>query len=139
MKNLFELSRKHEKYVVGLMSGTSVDAVDVALVKIDGNGVNIRLEMVGFMEYPIPPEIKKMILRNSVKETSNVEEITILNFILPQIYVNAIKELCDEIKFPINEIDLIGSHGQTIQHLPNAGKLFGFNAASTLETVKFFV
>lgn len=133
MKRLQELLEKETKYVIGLMSGTSLDGVDVALVQITGNGTFTKLDLIGFLEYPFPSGLKSMLLKNSVKETSNVEEISQLNFILPKIYSDSIKALCSDIDFNMEEIDLIGSHGQTIQHLPTSQKLFNYDVSSTLQ------
>lgn len=133
MKKLFELSNKDVKYVVGLMSGTSLDGVDVALVEIKNNWIETRINLLGFIEYPFPDGLKSLVLRNSVKETSNVEDISQLNFLIPQIYAEAIETLCNEINFDKGKIDLIGSHGQTIHHLPSPSEFFDHQVSSTLQ------
>lgn len=133
MKKLFEISNKDVKNVIGLMSGTSLDGVDVALVEIRNNWIETRINLLGFIEYPFPEGLKAIILRNSVKESSNVEDISQLNFLIPQIYAEAINTLCEEINFDKDKIDLIGSHGQTIQHLPKATNYFEHQVASTLQ------
>jgi len=133
MKKLFELVNKNVKNVIGLMSGTSVDGVDVALVEITNNWIETRINLIGFIEYPFPEGLKSVILRNSVKESSNVEDISQLNFLISQIYAEAIYSLCEQINFDKDKIDLIGSHGQTIQHLPKATNYFEHQVASTLQ------
>ena len=133
MKNLVELSKENKKVAVGLMSGTSLDGVDVALLEIEGNGTNTKLNLIGFLEFPFPDGLKTELLKNSVKETSNVESISQLNFLLPHIYFDAIKTLCNDLDYPIENIDLIGTHGQTIQHLPNVKDYFGYKISSTLQ------
>lgn len=133
MQKLLSLIEKEKKHVIGLMSGTSLDGVDVALIEVEGNSTFTKLNLVGFLEYPFPKGLKNILLKNSIKESSNVEDISQLNFILPNVYFDAIKTLCDDIKFPIEDIDLIGSHGQTIQHLPKKVKQFGYNISSTLQ------
>ena len=133
MKNLVELSKENKKVAVGLMSGTSLDGVDVALLEIEGNGTNTKLNLIGFLEFPFPDGLKTELLKNSVKETSNVESISQLNFLLPHIYFDAIKTLCNDLDYPIENIDLIGTHGQTIHHLPNIKDYFGYKISSTLQ------
>lgn len=133
MEKLFDLTKKSEKYVIGLMSGTSVDAVDAALVKLVKNGIDTKIDLIGFIEYPIPAEIKEMILNNSAKESASIEDICRLNFIIPQIYKKAVDSLLDKLGFAAEDVDLIGSHGQTIHHLPDKKNVYGFNGASTLQ------
>ncbi len=133
MKRLIDLAEKKTKNVIGLMSGTSLDGVDVALIQIDGSGTSTKLNLIGFLEYPFPVGLKTKLLKNSVKETSNVEDISQLNFLLPKVYNDAIKTLCNDLNFNIDDIDLIGSHGQTIQHLPIPKEYFGHNISSTLQ------
>ena len=67
-------------YAVGLMSGTSLDGVDAALVKINGSGLDTRIEMIGFNTYVIPDDIKKEIKMACSLEYSNVRLICSLNF-----------------------------------------------------------
>ncbi|MFZ1291809.1 MAG: anhydro-N-acetylmuramic acid kinase AnmK [Melioribacteraceae bacterium] len=133
MQKLFNLSKKEKKNVIGIMSGTSLDGVDVALVEIEGNSIFTKINLIGFLEYPFPIGLKDKLLKNSVKESSNVEDISQLNFLIPNIYFDAIKSLCKAINFPFEEIDLIGTHGQTIQHLPQKQNYFGYNISSTLQ------
>ncbi|MEN8192373.1 MAG: anhydro-N-acetylmuramic acid kinase [Bacteroidota bacterium] len=133
MQKLVELSKKESKYIVGLMSGTSLDGVDVALIEIHGNWIETKINLIGYLEYPFPNGLKETILKNSMRETSNVEDITRLNFLIPQIYNEAIDSLCNEIEFDKLKIDLIGSHGQTIHHLPNSVEYFDHQVSSTLQ------
>ena len=133
MEKLIGISKKKIRKVIGLMSGTSVDGVDVALVEIDGKGIDTKIDLVGFIEYPYPEGLKDFVLRNSVKETSNVEDISQLNFLLPKFYVKAIQHLLNKLNMAFEDIDLIGSHGQTIHHLPKSVNLFGENVSSTLQ------
>ncbi|MCB0753088.1 MAG: anhydro-N-acetylmuramic acid kinase [Ignavibacteriae bacterium] len=133
MKRLTQLSNKEKKNVIGIMSGTSLDGVDVALVEIEGNSTFTKINLVGFLEYPFPKGLKNILLKNSIKETSNVEDLSQLNFLIPNIYSDAIKTLCKEIEFPFEKIDLIGSHGQTVHHLPVKQNYFDYKIASTLQ------
>ncbi|MGE5682053.1 MAG: anhydro-N-acetylmuramic acid kinase AnmK [Bacillota bacterium] len=133
MQKLIELTKKEKRYVIGLMSGTSVDGVDCVLVEISGNGTGTKLRQIGYIEYPFPDGLKEFVLRNSVRQGSNVEDICRLNFLIPQIYTEAIKHLCKSINFNLEEVDLIGSHGQTIHHLPEEYELFGYKVKSTFQ------
>lgn len=128
-----QLSKKKSRYVIGLMSGTSVDGVDVVLTKIHGSGTKTKMRQIGFITYSFPTQIKEMILRNAETNGGNVTEVCKLNFLIARVYVAAIKSLCKKIKFPLSKIDLIGSHGQTIHHLPKKEKLFGYDTSSTLQ------
>lgn len=133
LEELNKLSKKREKYVIGLMSGTSIDGVDVVLTQITGNGINTKIKNLGFLTYPFPNGMRELILRNAETKGGNVTEICKLNFLIARVYVSAIKSLCRKVNFPLNKIDLIGSHGQTVHHLPKKEKLFGIDSSSTLQ------
>jgi anhydro-N-acetylmuramic acid kinase len=133
LTSLSLLSKKKTKNVIGLMSGTSLDGVDAVLTQITGNGVDTKIKQLGFITYPFPKEMKKLILRNAELNGGNVTDICKLNFLVARVYVDAIKKLCQENKLPLRKIDLIGSHGQTIHHLPKKEKLFDYDTSSTLQ------
>jgi len=133
MKRLEELSKKQTKLVIGLMSGTSVDGIDVVLLKVTDNGTNTKFEQLEFETYPFPEGFKEFVLKNSLRDTSNVEDICRLNMLYPQLYAEAIFKLCEKAKIKISDVDLIGNHGQTIHHLPKPHKMFGYIVTSTLQ------
>jgi anhydro-N-acetylmuramic acid kinase len=93
--------------VAGLMSGTSLDGVDVAVVDIRGR----RFNVVAFKTFPYPEEVRRRLLAVSNAET-HTAEISRLNFLLPELYARAVKR-CGA---PLESIELIGCHGQTIFH-----------------------
>ncbi|CAH0261484.1 Anhydro-N-acetylmuramic acid kinase [Peribacillus sp. Bi96] len=105
-------------YIVGLMSGTSLDGIDAALVRVNNSGLETEIEMIEFITYPFPKDIENEIMQSLSIETSNVQLICSLNFKLGKLFAEAVKEVCNKARFPIEELDLIGSHGQTIYHHP---------------------
>lgn len=105
------------KYVVGLMSGTSVDGIDAALVKIAGSYTNTEVEEIAFCNVPYPTEVREAIFR--LFEAGSAREICQMNFVLGELFAQAAIAVASEIG--IDKVDLIGSHGQTIYHMPEAG------------------
>ncbi len=117
-------------FAAGLMSGTSLDGIDAALVKLNGVGAKTRCELLHFTTLPIPPRLKARILRCSSIDQSSVEEICTLNIALGQLYSDTVTMLLAEIvRRPqvkekvtaagfTGELDFIASHGQTIYHIP---------------------
>ncbi|WP_263703877.1 anhydro-N-acetylmuramic acid kinase AnmK [Bacillus thuringiensis] len=117
-------------YIAGVMSGTSLDGIDVALVRIEGSGVGSKVELIHFTTVPLCNDIKSEIQQALSIENSNVQLICSLNFKLGLCFANAVKEVCKEANFPLEQLDLIGSHGQTIYHQP---KPEGNMISSTLQ------
>lgn len=119
-----------EKYAVGLMSGTSLDGIDAALVKITGSGEETRVELIQFINEKLPEDIKEEIKKCCLVDKSNVELVCSLNFKLGYVFANAAREVCSRAGFDINNLDFIGSHGQTVYHIPRA---YGKHDKSTLQ------
>lgn len=101
--------------VIGIMSGTSLDGIDVAIVDILENSTSL----IGFKSVPYLNSTKAKVMEASKLDTSNVQKICSLNVELSYLYVDAIKETLNEFNISIDEIDLISMHGQTIWHNPN--------------------
>jgi len=93
------------------MSGTSLDGIDVAIVDISGNSV----KTVGHAATPYTSAIRERILAVSNTECSTAQ-ISRLNFTLGELYAKAVTETCSRCDIPLESIELIGSHGQTIFH-----------------------
>ncbi len=106
--------------IAGLMSGTSADGVDVAVIDIKKDNVRV----LGFETFEYPKELRKNILDLCYGKTCKVEDICHLNFVLGEVFTESVITLCQKNRIKLSTIDLIGSHGQTIYHNPK-GKLFG--------------
>lgn len=123
MEKLIKLYNKEKKLVIGLMSGTSLDGIDCALVEIEGFGENTKIRPICFENLPIPEDIRIEILECCSIDKSNVEKICKLNFGLGELFTDAVISLCDKNDIKLSDIDLIGSHGQTIYHIPQNSTL----------------
>jgi len=133
ISQLHKLTLKKKKLVIGLMSGTSFDGVDAALVEISESGRKTKIKTRGFKTFPFTAEIKKLLLKNSLPGGGNVTDICRLNALLAHLYADAVKKLCKKFSVSLSEIDLLGSHGQTIHHLPKKRNYLGYTFGSTLQ------
>lgn len=115
---------------IGLMSGTSLDGVDAALVEIHEINGKIHYELLNFITKPFKEGIKEEIEKALSLQHSNVQLICSLNFKLGYEFAEAAKLVCNGVHFPIERVDFIASHGQTIWHQPLATDNF---APSTLQ------
>ena len=118
MKSFHQLAQKPTKKVIGLMSGTSVDSVDAALVEIQGHGLETQVELLAFHSHPFEAEVRGRIFDLFQPETSRVDELCQMNFRIGEVFADAALAVIREAGLAVKEIDLIGSHGQTVYHLP---------------------
>lgn len=99
------------------MSGTSVDGIDAALVDIDGAGPGAGVTLLAFKTYPFPADVKERIHRAF---DGHVREICELNFSLGELFATAVLKICAEAGVAPRDVDLVGSPGQTVYHLPKS-------------------
>ena len=118
MKNFFELLNKDKKIVIGLMSGTSVDGIDAAIVEITGDGLETEVDLIAFETFPFPSGVPQRILALCQPDTGRVDDICEMNFYIGHLFAEAVKHILEKSGMHASDIDLIGSHGQTIHHLP---------------------
>lgn len=128
-----KLQNKRTKRVVGLISGTSADGIDAVLVRITGNGTSTRLHELAFATYPYPRGLREHILKNSLPGTGSVDLICELNIIVAHCFADAVRKIARKGQVSLRTVDLIGSHGQTIHHLPKPARRFGKLISSTLQ------
>lgn len=132
-KKLLNLLKKNKRTVIGLLSGTSVDAIDAVLLLITGNGLKTKVRVIDFTELAIPQQVRLAIFKNSDKKTAKIEEITRLNVIIGALFSDAVLKLMKRNRLQHESVDLIGSHGQTIHHLPEKDSYNGYRVKSTLQ------
>lgn len=133
MKKLQRLQKKKSKLIVGLISGTSVDGIDAAIVRVSGNGTSTRVQQIAYDTYEYPREFRKTVLSNSLPGTGNVDLLTRLNVLIAHFFADAVKRIARKARVPLADINLIGSHGQTMHHLPVPERLYGKTIRSTLQ------
>ena len=116
--NLFaQYAAKPRRRVVGLMSGTSADGVDAALVEVEGAGEEARARLLAFKACPYPEDIRRQLFQ-LFSPAAPAAEVCRMNFLLGEVFAEAALALLAEQKLSPADLDLIASHGQTICHFP---------------------
>jgi anhydro-N-acetylmuramic acid kinase len=118
IQHLFNIARKPSRRIIGLMSGTSLDGLDIALCSIHGNGITTKLEVLHFETIGYTGSFKKEIRAVFAKENIELKKLCLLN---PQIALQHAAMVNDCLKkweVDATGVDLIASHGQTIYHSP---------------------
>lgn len=128
-----EIVKKPVRRVVGLMSGTSVDGIDAALVEIRGRGLESKVQLLAFESSPYPGEIRTRIFELFSPQTSTVDKIGYMNFLLGELYAEAALSVIKKAGLEANEVDVIGSHGQTIYHMPYGDNRYGYDVKYTVQ------
>jgi anhydro-N-acetylmuramic acid kinase len=119
--------------VLGLMSGTSADGIDVALVRISGVPPALKTKLLGHTAVKFPTELRKEILHVAEGRLITANELSQLNFRLGEVFADAALEACARLRVSRLRVDLIGSHGQTVFHQGRPAFFFGRKVASTLQ------
>ena len=128
-----ELNINGDKLIVGILSGTSVDSVDIVLVNIRGTGKNTSIRVIDYVQYEIDEEVRKLIFKASDVNTGNVELICKLNFIIGEYFASKINDFLRKNHLSSEDIYCIGSHGQTIYHFPSDEHFLNFPMKSSLQ------
>ena len=117
--------------VAGVMSGTSADGIDVALVRIQGRGYGSRLELLANYQFPYPPEVRKAVLRAMNAQLAKVADLARVNFVLGELYAQAVQAALRRARLKCN---LVGCHGQTLYHQGAAKAFLGRSISCTWQT-----
>ena len=120
------------RLVCGLMTGTSVDAVDVALCRFSVAQNRFSYDLIAFDCLEIPIEIKKLINR-TITEKVSIREISLLNSALAHLYTDSIKHIAQKAKIELSQIEAIGTHGQTLWHFPDGDTLADISIPHTFQ------
>ena len=131
------LARMHERTthrVIGLISGTSADGVDAALCEISGEGRGgLAIKLIAEHTEPYPEFVRQRVLRASDPEYGTSAEICELNFLLGELFAASANQLLQSAGVAAADVDLIGSHGQTVSHIPPRTEGATFQLGATLQ------
>jgi len=114
------------------MSGTSLDGIDVAIIDITGSGFRAKINVLTSHSVPYPRKIREALLAIS-NTNAYTGDISRLNFLLGELYVEALEETAERAQIPLDTIKLIGCHGQTIFHEGQGTQFLGKRVASTMQ------
>jgi len=114
------------------MSGTSADGVDVAIVRLRGQGSYLHFDLIGHYHFDYPPPVRKAVLAAMNAGNISVAELSRLNFRLGELYAEAVDRAKKKLQVPV--LDLVGCHGQTIYHQGDSANYLGEKIACTWQT-----
>ena len=120
IQHLYEIANKPTRRVIGLMSGTSLDGLDIALCTITGAGNTTKISLDEFITIPYASDLKEKLLTVFSQKTVSLEQLCVLNPWLALQHANMVNEALKQWGMQSTEIDLIASHGQTIYHAPKS-------------------
>lgn len=118
LQHLFAIAEKPVRRIIGLMSGTSLDGLDVALCAISGSGMDTQVKLEYFDTVPYPLEVKEEVRRIFAKETISFQQLCLLNPWIASLHAQWILACLEKWGVKPEEVDLIASHGQTVYHSP---------------------
>ncbi|HXZ29359.1 MAG TPA: anhydro-N-acetylmuramic acid kinase [Terriglobales bacterium] len=118
--------------VAGVMSGTSADGIDVAIVRALGSGWGTRFRLLAHRHFPYPPAVRRAVLAAMNASSARVADLARLNFLLGELYAAAV--LAAQKRAGIRTLDLVGCHGQTLYHQGKPALYLGHRLAVTWQT-----
>lgn len=117
--NLRAMRKKSERYAIGLMSGTSCDGIDAALVRIKGTGPELVIKNLAFASVPFPSDIRNRLLAPRM----DAKEICLLDFTLGGMFGQVAAQMMEHARHEMVEVDFIACSGHTIAHLPSVSEM----------------
>ncbi|OOQ57519.1 anhydro-N-acetylmuramic acid kinase [Mucilaginibacter pedocola] len=118
LQKLFAVAQKDERLGIGLMSGTSLDGLDIALCSFSGSGLQTQFKLLNFTTAPYPESFKKEVQQVFAKKQASLEKVTLLNTYIGSYHAELILQALTEWQVNPADVDFIASHGQTIYHAP---------------------
>ncbi len=118
---------------IGLMSGTSADGVDAALVSFEGFAPNLKWNVRAFVSCPYTDEVRQAVLRLYRPGEGDTRDICAANALLGEMFAEAAMAVMKEAGVGRKEVDIIASHGQTIWHQPENYSYAGRQVRGTLQ------
>ena len=118
IEKLYQIAQKNSRKIIGLMSGTSLDGLDIALCEINNAGEKTSVNLIHFETISYSEIEKSEIRKVFAKKKIDFQHLALLNEWIGNLHANMILECLQKWKIPTSEVDCIASHGQTVMHAP---------------------
>jgi len=127
---------RRSRLAVGLISGTSMDGIDAALVRLSGSADQPRVRLLAFSTLPYPPEVRQRIMNVAAGVHIKAGGISQLNFLLGELFANAALRACRAGRVSPGRVSVVGSHGQTVFHQGRPELIPGHSEAAGPNTLQ---
>ena len=120
LARLSAIAASSSRMIIGLMSGTSLDGLDIALCEFSGSGTNTQVKVLHFTTVPYDQSFKEELKSISFKSQVSLQRLTLLHAVIGRRSAEMVLTTLKAWNFPLENVDLIASHGQTIFHAPSS-------------------
>lgn len=118
IQSLLKIAQKPERLIIGLMSGTSLDGLDIALCSFKDYGLQTKYKLLSFITFPYSENFKQQIKQVFASRHIDLEQLCLLNAAIGNLHAEMILNALGEWNVKAAAVDLIASHGQTVYHAP---------------------
>lgn len=118
IESLYRIASSNERTIIGLMSGTSLDGLDIAICNLSGSGKQTKLTVTHHITIPYTAAFKTAIAQIFSIKAADLEEVTLLHAHIARVHAGMVLSALKNWNIQASNIDLIASHGQTIYHAP---------------------
>lgn len=118
LQKLVDIASKDEKLAIGLMSGTSLDGLDIALCKFSGNGLQTKFSLLEFITIAYDDDFKQEVKSVFARRDADLEKGCLLNAYIGSYHAELVLNALSQWNINPKDVDFIASHGQTIYHAP---------------------
>ncbi|HNP53801.1 MAG TPA: anhydro-N-acetylmuramic acid kinase, partial [Ferruginibacter sp.] len=125
IEQLYQISRQPQRRILGLMSGTSLDGLDLALCCFHGSGLNTHVQVEQCTTIPYDAATKEKIRQIFAQANGSIDQLTRLNGWIADWHAQCILQCLNEWQVLAADIDALASHGQTIYHAPHPDEVLG--------------
>ncbi|MEM7728585.1 MAG: anhydro-N-acetylmuramic acid kinase [Pseudomonadota bacterium] len=130
---LQRMAARPARRIVGLMSGTSMDGLDIALCRVEGSGRDVRVELERFGTWPFEADFLAKVRPILSVETVRLADVCAANGWIGRVHGQLVLDALRQWGVVPGEVDLIASHGQTVYHHPKESDLSDFDIDATLQ------
>lgn len=119
ISQLAKIANKKKRIIIGLMSGTSMDGLDIALCEFSGKGLKTSFKLLEFETLPYTDDTKEKIIEVFAKKEVDFEKLCILNPWIGLLHAKLVSKCLRKWRYKPEDVDIIASHGQTVLHSPS--------------------